>query len=37
VSSMRIPTVKPYWLKPPATRPDVMAPYSTLLLPFGAA
>src|SRR5437899_144078 len=29
VSSMRMPTVKPYWLKPPRTRPVVMATYST--------
>src|SRR5262245_58345646 len=27
---MRMPTVNPYWLKPPRTRPDVTAPYSTL-------
>src|SRR5689334_10220453 len=26
VSSMRIPTVKPNWLKPPRTRPVVMRP-----------
>src|SRR5262245_6069185 len=26
VSSTRIPTVTPYWLKPPHTRPVVMAP-----------
>src|SRR2546427_10123524 len=25
VSSMRIPTANPYWLKPPRTRPDAMA------------
>src|SRR5438876_7337520 len=24
VSSIRMPTVKPYWLKPPRTRPDVI-------------
>src|ERR671922_2569693 len=29
VSSMRMPTVKPYWLKPPRTRPVVMATYCT--------
>src|SRR5437762_388674 len=27
VSSMRMPTVKPYWLKPPPTRPEVIASY----------
>src|ERR687891_311396 len=26
VSSMRMPTVNPYWLKPPRTRPLVMGP-----------
>src|SRR3989454_803298 len=29
VSSMRMPTAKPYWLKPPRTRPAAMRPYST--------
>src|SRR6266480_3513318 len=27
VSSMRMPTVKPYWLKPPPTRPEVIGLY----------
>src|SRR3989442_6497587 len=29
VSSIRMPIVKPYWLKPPRTRPAVIDPYST--------
>src|SRR6266403_1402731 len=30
VSSMRMPTLNPYWLKPPRTRPVVMRPNFTL-------
>src|SRR5687767_10095066 len=37
VSSMRMPTVKPYWLKPPRTRPVVMGPYSTPASGFAGA
>src|SRR5437667_4696021 len=34
VSSMRMPTVKPYWFWPPRTRPEVIAPTLTQRLPF---